>query len=77
MKQTNKTVQNTQDTQNSSQQAEVPKTGCLSPTGERRKQSQVEREGRKVYWEGKCTGWKEWGRGGEVKLIWYWVREKD
>jgi hypothetical protein len=55
----------------------VPKTGCLSPTGERRKQSQVEREGRKVYWEGKCTGWKEWGRGGEVKMIWYWVREKN
>jgi hypothetical protein len=39
--------------------------------GDRRKQSQVGREGRN--WEGKWMG--ESGREGN--LIWYWVREKE
>jgi hypothetical protein len=42
--------------------------------GEKRKQSQVRREG--GTWEGK---WIEgWGREREEgNLVWYWVREKD
>jgi hypothetical protein len=41
-----------------------------SHLGERRKQSQVERE--EWMWEGKWTEFR-----GEGNLIWYWVREKD
>jgi hypothetical protein len=45
-----------------------------SHLGEKRKQSQVRREG--GTWEGK---WIEgWGREREEgNLVWYWVREKD
>jgi hypothetical protein len=44
-----------------------------SHLGERRKQSQMGREG--GTWEEKWTGWGV--VGGKGNLVWYWVREKD
>jgi hypothetical protein len=49
----------------------IPKSASVL-LEERRKQSQVGREG--GTWEGKWTGVGGWEEGN---LIWYWVREKD